>query len=269
MATETSLPRTSRSSVEIAIQPKYISPAVHRRVAPTPPEVLTTIYSFPSMEPKRFAYYPANHLHLPLRKDILHRAIVYEGDSGRQGTASTKWRNSVHGSRKKMRSQKGLGMARIGDRQSPSIRGGGVAFGPHPRDFSTDLPRKIYDLAWRTALSYRYRRGQLVVLENGIEIEMGEPRWLKQIMDWNHLGQDDGGSLMVASHPQPNISEAFLGVGGHGRLKSEDDVDVKDLLKAGRVIIEQKSLDGLLRKHSTDLDSRVQSAFLPAFIRKI
>ena len=161
-----------------------------------------------------------------------------------------------------MRSQKGVGKARIGDRQSPAIRGGGVVFGPHPRDLSTDLPRKIYDLAWRTALSYRYRTGQLVVLENGIEIEMGEPRWLAQIMDWNHLGKQDGGALVVARHLQPKISEAFLGVGGHGRLKSEDDVDVKDLLKAGRVMIEQKSLDALLRKHSTDLETRVRSAFI-------
>ncbi|KAL8964615.1 MAG: hypothetical protein Q9183_004334 [Haloplaca sp. 2 TL-2023] len=267
MATETSLPRTSRSSVEVAFQPKYIPPPVQRRVAPIPPEVLTTIYSFPSMEPKRFASYPANHLDLPLRKDILHRAIVYEGDAGRQGTASTKWRNEVRGSHAKMRRQKGTGRARMGDRQSPAIRGGGAAFGPHPRDFSTDLPRKIYDLAWRTALSYRYKRGQLVVVEGGIEIEMGEPRWLAQIMEWNHLGKLDGGSLVVARDLQPNISEAFLGVGGHGRLKSEADVDVKDLLKAGRVMIEQRSLDALLRKHSTDLQTRVPSTFIHKIAR--
>ena len=53
-------------------------------------DVLTTIYNFPTMEPLRFETYPANHLHLPLRKDILHRAVVFEGDATRQGTASTK-----------------------------------------------------------------------------------------------------------------------------------------------------------------------------------
>ncbi|KAL8907961.1 MAG: hypothetical protein Q9207_001107 [Kuettlingeria erythrocarpa] len=261
MATETGLPPHEQASVDIAIQASPSTPPVtQRRAPPKKPKVLTTIYKFPSMEPQYFAYYPANKLHLPLRRDILHRAVVYEGDAKRQGTASTKWRDDVHGSGRKVRPQKGSGKARLGDKKSPSLRGGGVAFGPHPRDFSTGLPRKIYDLAWRTALSYRYRRGQLVLLDNGIEIEMNESRWLAQIMNWNHLGQADGGSLLVAREPGENVSQAFLGLEGHATLKSEDDVDVKDLLKAGRVMIEKRSLDYLLREHSSDLNRKVPSA---------
>ncbi|KAL8813389.1 MAG: hypothetical protein Q9200_000287 [Gallowayella weberi] len=260
MATETSLPEISDLSMEASNQAPRPTPAVYRRAAPVPPDVLTTVYKFPSMEPMRFAYYPANKLFLPLRRDILHRAVIYEGDATRQGTASTKWRNEVHGSSRKIRRQKGSGMARLGDKKSPMLRGGGVAFGPHPRDFSSDLPRKIYDLAWRTALSYRYRRGQLVVLGNDIKTEMDEPRWLAQIMEWSHLGKSDGGSLLVARKLQHNLAQAFLGVEGHGRLKSEDDVDVKDLLKAGRVMIEKRSLDRLLARHSSDLKHTVPSA---------
>ncbi|KAL8664629.1 MAG: hypothetical protein Q9202_002899 [Teloschistes flavicans] len=261
MATETALPKSLGSSGGVVSKvPPPSTPIVQRRAAPTPPEVLTTVYSFPSMEPKCFTYYAANKLYLPLRRDILHRAIVYEGDATRQGTASTKWRADVRGSGRKIRPQKGTGRARLGDKKSPMLRGGGVAHGPHPRDFSTGLPRKIYDLAWRTALSYRYRRGQLIILEDGVEIEMHEPRWLAQILNWNHLGQGDGGSLLVAKDLQPNISEAFAGVGGHGRLKSEKDVDVKDLLKAGTIMIEKQSLDALLEKHSTDLNRKVSSA---------
>ncbi|KAL8942996.1 MAG: hypothetical protein Q9216_001352 [Gyalolechia sp. 2 TL-2023] len=260
MATETSLPRSHQPPIHRPVPPPPNPTNVPRRPAPLIPNVLTTIYSFPSMEPKSFAYYPANQLHLPLRRDLLHRAIVFEGDATRQGTASTKWRGDVHGSGRKIRPQKGTGYARLGDRMSPSIRGGGVAFGPHPRDFSTDLPRKMYDLAWRTALSYRYRRGQLVVLDNDIEIEMNEPRWLAQILNWNHLGQGDGGSLLVARKLEENISQAFAGLEGHAKLKSEEDVDVKDLLKAGRIMIEKRSLDALLRKHSSDLNRKAPSA---------
>ncbi|KAL9025315.1 MAG: hypothetical protein Q9196_005838 [Gyalolechia fulgens] len=260
MATETPLPHSHEHSIHTSIPPPPNPPQMARRPAPSTPDVLTTIYRFPSMEPKSFAYYPANQLHLPLRRDLLHRAIVFEGDATRQGTASTKWRDDVHGSGRKVRPQKGTGRARLGDRMSPSMRGGGVAFGPHPRDFSTGLPRKIYDLAWRTALSYRYRRGQLVVLENGIEIEMNEPRWLAQIMTWNHLGKSDGASLVVARNLEENISQAFSGGEGHGSLKSEEDVDVKDLLKAGRIMIEKRSLDALLRKHSSDLNRKAPSA---------
>ncbi|KAL8786174.1 MAG: hypothetical protein Q9213_002944 [Squamulea squamosa] len=261
MATETSLPELSSPSIGISMPSVPLkTPIAPRRAAPTPSDVLTTVYKFPSMEPIRFAYYSATKLFLPLRRDILHRAVVFEGDATRQGTASTKWRSDVHGSGRKIRPQKGTGKARLGDRKSPMLRGGGVAFGPHPRDFSSGLPRKIYDLAWRTALSYRYRRGQLVVLGNDIDIEMNESRWLAQIMEWNHLGQGDGGSLLIARDPPENLTQAFLGAEGHGRLKSEDDVDVKDLLKAGRVMIEKRSLDRLLERHSSDLNRTVPSA---------
>ncbi|RAL64800.1 hypothetical protein DID88_001397 [Monilinia fructigena] len=97
----------------------------------------------PTMEPVRFESYPSKHLYLPLRRDLLHRAVVFEGDNTRQGTASSKTRWDVHGSHRKIRPQKGTGGARLGWRQSPLIVGGGKSFGPHPRDFGTDLPRKI------------------------------------------------------------------------------------------------------------------------------
>src|SRR5690242_9859770 len=119
--------------------------------------VLTTIHKFPTMEPIRFDSYSSKYLYLPLRRDLLHRAVIFEGDATRQGTASTKTRFEVHGSHRKIRPQKGTGKARLGTRQSPMLKGGGKSFGPHPRDFSTELPRKMYDLAWRTALSWRYR----------------------------------------------------------------------------------------------------------------
>ena len=131
----------------------------------SPPSVCVTLYSFPETKPLKLLNYPSTHLNLPLRKDILHRAVIYEGDKTRQGTASTKWRSEIHGSGKKVRPQKGTGRARLGDKKSPMLRGGGAAFGPKPRDFSTDLPRKIYDLAWRTALSHRYHRGELIVVD--------------------------------------------------------------------------------------------------------
>ncbi|MCJ1247373.1 54S ribosomal protein, mitochondrial [Trapelia coarctata] len=230
------------------------------RPPPKAPDVLTTIYSFPTMEPLRFAHYPANHLHLPLRRDILHRAVIFEGDATRQGTASTKWRGDVHGSNRKIRPQKGTGRARLGDKKSPMLRGGGVAFGPHPRDFSSKLPRKMYDLAWRTALSYRYRKGELILVEDGVDIEMNEPRWIKQIMQKNHWGNADGRSLIVTKGIRQNLFEAIAGAGEDGRAKTEDDVDVKDLLELGRIIIERSALDGILKKHSTDLNRTVLSA---------
>ena len=252
MATETSLPALSLSQPATGL---YVH--AHNPVAP---DVLTTIYRFPNMEPLRFTHYPSNHLHLPLRRDILHRAVIFEGDATRQGTASTKWRDDVHGSGRKVRQQKGSGKARLGDKKSPMLRGGGVAFGPHPRDFSTKLPRKIYDLAWRTALSYRYRRGELIIVADGVEIEMKEPRWIKKIMERNGWGNADGRSLIVTSTERPNLFQALAGAGEDGRVKAVSDVDVKDLLELGRLIIEKTALDGILTNHSSDLNRTVPTA---------
>lgn len=224
------------------------------------PDVLATVYQFPTMEPLHFTHYPANHLHLPLRRDILHRAVIFEGDATRQGTASTKWRDDVHGSGRKIRPQKGTGRARLGDKKSPMLKGGGVAFGPHPRDFSTKFPRKMYDLAWRTALSYRYKRGELIVVNNEDDIEMSEPRWMKKIMERNHWGSANGRSLIVTRDVLPNLYEALKDCKKDGTVRKEADVDVKNLLEYGRIIIEKKALDSILKNHSSDLNRTVPSA---------
>jgi large subunit ribosomal protein L4 len=260
MATEAALPVSQM--LQQHDNPNAMSSSVPSfiRSPPKVPDVLTTVYSFPSMEPLRFAYYPANNLALPLRRDILHRAVIFEGDATRQGTASTKWRDDVHKSGHKIRPQKGMGKARLGDARSPMLKGGGVAFGPHPRDFSTKLPKKIYDLAWRTALSYRYKQGELIVVEDGAEIEMNEPRWIKQIMAKHRWGKADGRSLIVTKNERKNLFYALAGSGEDGRAKTEADVDVKDLLALGRIIIEKSALDGILRDHSSDINRVAPSA---------
>lgn len=219
--------------------------------------VLTTIYKFPEMEPVRFESYSSKHLHLPLRRDILHRAVVFEGDATRQGTASTKTRWEVHGSHKKIRPQKGTGRARLGTRQSPVIKGGGVVFGPRPRDFSTELPRKVYDLAWRTALSYRYRKGQLIICEDGMDLEYPKTRYANQVFKHNHWGQEDGRTLIITGSFRKNLFRAVRHAGEHGRIQMVSEVDVKDLLELGRIVIEKRALDEILAQHQSDLAKKI------------
>ncbi|MCJ1275091.1 54S ribosomal protein, mitochondrial [Puttea exsequens] len=239
-----------------------------RRPPPLVPEVLATVYSFPDMEPLRFTHYPASYLHVPLRRDILHRAVVFEASVHRGlRTANTKWRKDVHGSNRKIRPQKGTGRARLGDKKSPMLRGGGAAFGPKPRDMSTKLPRKIYDLAWRIALSYRYRKGELVVVQKIQDLETEDSRWVEQIMVRNGWGKEDGRSLLVTRKVMPKLFEGLngkkggqTGAGMHGIVKDEKDIDVKDLLETGRVVIEKRSLDSILKEHSSDLDMSVPTA---------
>lgn len=149
-------------------------------------------------------------------------------------------------------------MARLSDRKSPSIRGGGVAHGPHPRDFSTDLPRKVYQLAWRTALSYRYKKGELVVLENQVKMDETQgPAFLDNLFKRHAWGQGNGRSLVVVDKVSHELSQQFDAVGRHAELTTVYDVDVKDLLSCGRVIIEQQALDHILNRWNNIVSERV------------
>ncbi|PSN66258.1 ribosomal protein L4 [Corynespora cassiicola Philippines] len=219
--------------------------------------VLATIHQWPSLEPLRIESFPGTHLNLPTRRDILHRAVVYEGDMTRMGTASTKTRYEIRGSAKKIRPQKGSGRARLGDKKSPMLRGGGVAFGPRPRDFSSELPKKVYDLAWRTALSYRYRKGELVIVDNAMEIESPSPLLMQHILKVHEKGR--GRSLYVSLEERPLLEQALDELDRGRQALTWEDVDVKDLLELSRIVIERAALHNILTLHQEDLThKRVQ-----------
>lgn len=216
--------------------------------------MLATIHQFPSLEPLRFEEFPANHLFLPTRKDILHRAVVYEGDMTRLGTASTKNRYEVRGSARKIRPQKGSGKARLGDVRSPTIRSGGVSHGPRPRDFSTELQKKVYDLAWRTALSYRFRKGELIIVDNAMEIESPSTRLLEHVLKYQAKQRGGKGkSLLVTLEERPMLERALEELDSGDTTLLWDEVDVKNLLEGSRVLIERAALNNILVSHQEDL----------------
>ncbi len=128
-----------------------------------------------------------------------------------------------------------------------------MAFGPKPRDFSTELPRKIYDLAWRTALSYRYRRGQLIIVDEIEDLQKTSPTLTKEIFEVNGWGRDHGRSLIVTESIRKNLFQGLSLVGEQGRALERWDVDVKDLLEQGRIIVEKPVLDKILAEHQSDL----------------
>ena len=257
--------RRLRTGPEISLTPSTVT------------AVPLTIYSFPSLEPRSLESWSPKHLHLPLRRDILHLAVVYEGDKTRQGTASSKTRWDVHGSHRKVRRQKGSGRARAGTRQSPLFRGGGKSHGPHPRDFSTKLNRKVYDLAWRTALSYRYRRGELIVTEDGLELPLPDDflqlaesgvlgreledgfisKYVAELMAALQWDKDHGRTTFITGDHRPNLFTGLDIAGENGRALELEDVDVKDLLETGRIVIERSALREMIKDHSSDLVSRV------------
>jgi len=97
---------------------------------------------------------------------VVHQAAVAQLANQRKGTASTKTRGEVRGGTHKMWRQKGTGRARQGDRRAPHWTGGGVVFGPHPRSYHQDLPRKMRRIAMKSALSARLAESNLTLVDD-------------------------------------------------------------------------------------------------------
>lgn len=103
---------------------------------------------------------------MPLRQDILARMVHWQLANRRSGTHSTKGISDISGTTKKPWRQKGTGRARAGSMRSPQFRGGATIFGPLPRDHGYKLPKKVRQLALKTALSSKVASGELLVVEN-------------------------------------------------------------------------------------------------------
>jgi large subunit ribosomal protein L4 len=108
---------------------------------------------------------PADYFDGTVNEPVLHQAVKVYLNNQRQGTAKTKTRSFVSGGNQKPWKQKGTGRARQGSTRAPHWRGGGVVFGPIPRDYRTDIPRKVKQLARKSALNARAREGALHVVE--------------------------------------------------------------------------------------------------------
>jgi len=110
---------------------------------------------------------------VPFNEAVVHQALVRQLANRRQGTADTKTRGEVRGSTRKLFAQKGTGRARRGDIKSPLLRGGGVAFGPHPRSYRQAMPKKMRRLALRCVLSAKVSDGEVKIVDR---LELDEPK---------------------------------------------------------------------------------------------
>jgi large subunit ribosomal protein L4 len=136
---------------------------------------------------------------------VLREAVLMYEARRRVGTACTKTRSQINGSTKKIYRQKGTGRARHGDRKAPSFRGGGVAHGPKPRDYSYSLPRKALVKALRIALSGKIRDSEVLRWEGSpISGDAPSTKVLRQGLD--ALGAT--GSALIVSAGQ--VDKALL-----------------------------------------------------------
>ncbi|KAJ7596961.1 50S ribosomal protein L4 [Mycena floridula] len=173
----------------------------------------------------------------PIRRDILHLCVIHHLDSLRQGSASTKTRGEVKGSGRKLYRQKGTGKARVGDGQSPTRRGGGVAFGPKPRDFSTSLPRKVIQMGMRVALSVKTKEQTLGVVTR-LDWPNGRTKFLAQRLRGLGLSH----TLFITGEPDVGLTRAMRNIRSV-KLISSQEVNVYELMRWPRLVLDTKAVE--------------------------
>ncbi|MGL5192548.1 MAG: 50S ribosomal protein L4 [Chroococcales cyanobacterium] len=164
---------------------------------------------------------------------ILHRAVTRQLNQGRQGTASTKTRAEVRGGGRKPWRQKGTGRARAGSIRSPLWRGGGVIFGPKPRDYDVKMNRKERQLALRTALISRSE--DLIVIEE-LAGKLPRPKTkdlLSAIARWGV--EPDSKVLLIVDQRDDNVYLSARNVETI-KLLAVNQLNVYDLLAADKIV---------------------------------
>ena len=147
---------------------------------------------------------------VPFNQAVVHQAMVRQLANARQGTADTKTRGEVSGSTRKLFRQKHTGFARAGARRSPTRRGGDIIFGPHPRDYSQAMPKKMRRLALRCVLSAKARDGELKVLE---ELKLEQPKTKEMVSILSALGIDTS-TLIVTGDAGANVVKSARNLPG-------------------------------------------------------
>jgi len=170
----------------------------------------------------------------------VHDTVVAYMASQRSGTACAKTRSEVAGTGKKPWRQKGTGRARAGSFQSPIWRGGGVVFGPRPRDFRKDVNKKTRKLALKKALSERIKSGEVVVVD---QINLDKPKTQAVVDILNNL-KVDGTALFVMANVDENIQLSARNIPYVG-ITTSQTLNTYDALKFDRIVMTKDAIAGL------------------------
>ena len=182
-------------------------------------------------------------------KAVMHQVVTAQLAARRSGTQSTKTRAEVRGGGAKPWRQKGTGRARHGSIRSPQWRGGGVALGPKPRDYSQRTPKKMVRLAVRSALSDRASSDRVVVVGDwGFEA----PKTQEAVTALDALGTE-GRVLIVAERADVNTWRSFANL-GRVHVVSPGELNAYDVLVSDWVIFTERTLPGSTLSSGVEAD---------------
>ncbi|MCQ9208084.1 MAG: 50S ribosomal protein L4 [Omnitrophica bacterium] len=175
-------------------------------------------------------------------KDLLHQAALMYLSNQRRGSASTKTRAQVRGGGRKPWRQKGTGRARAGSIRSPIWKGGGVIFGPHPRQFTYSLPKKIKSLALRQSLNGKIKSNQFIIINN---LSLNLPK-AKELMAVLTALKAKERPLLVLEKHSPGILRAARNI-PEVAVKTFNNINAFDVLKHKKVIFSKQAIENLIK----------------------
>ncbi|NBD14888.1 MAG: 50S ribosomal protein L4 [Cyanobacteria bacterium] len=178
---------------------------------------------------------------------IVHRALIRQTTNARQGTASTKTRSEVRGGGRKPWRQKGTGRARAGSSRSPLWRGGGVIFGPKPRDFNIKMNRKERRLALRTALA---SRGEDFLVVEPFAEQFSQPKTKELAQAMSRWGVEPGvKTLIILDEWTENVTLSARNL-PNVRLIRADSLNIYDILVAQKIVTTPSAIEKIKEVYS-------------------
>jgi large subunit ribosomal protein L4 len=178
---------------------------------------------------------------VPINGPLLHDAVVNYLANQRQGTHATKTKGLVSGGGKKPWKQKHTGRARAGSIRSPLWRGGGIVFGPQPRDYSYNLPKKAKRLALKTALSLKMSDGAITIIDG---LSMDKPKTKEIIATLKNLGLEGEKVLIITPENDKIITLSARNIPGV-KVVRVSDLNSYDVLVHGRLLMTKDAVTKL------------------------
>jgi large subunit ribosomal protein L4 len=175
-----------------------------------------------------------------VKTDLIHESVVRANAADRRGTHATKNRAAVSGSGKKPWRQKGTGRARAGEVRNPLWRKGGTVFGPQPRSYAYQLPRKVEKGALRAALTQKLRDGAVTVVD---ALSVAEIKTKAAAEMLKRLGVN-GKTLLVDVKPEDRLALSVRNIEGV-RLLASNRISARDVMDTRRVVLTRAALEKL------------------------
>jgi large subunit ribosomal protein L4 len=175
-----------------------------------------------------------------VKTDLIWRAVVQQNASERRGTHKTKNRANVSGSGKKPWRQKGTGRARVGEIRNPLWRKGGTVFGPQPRSYAFDMPKKVNRGALAAALAQKIGEGAVIVVDR---LETSDRKTKSTADMLKRLGVT-GKALLIDVKPDEGFGATVRNIAGVN-LVSSQRVTARDVLDTTRVVATRDALEKL------------------------